>query len=269
MAGGEVVRACIVDCESTGLDFERDEPIEVAFMPIDYERATGRVIAVHPELGRTGFREPSIPIPPESQRVHGITHEMVAGKTITDEQVAETIADSQLIIAHHAWFDRQMLEKVFPSLEQKCWACSLVDIDWPAEGLQTAKLDYLLMRQGWFFDGHRAEDDALALLFMLTLPLPVSGTPALAGLLQRARQPLSLVLVSGTDYGTNGLLKSRGYRWIPQRRAWALSTPDPAPEVAWVKASEVWTKRSEVTLRALSPKTRYSQRVYVPKGAAA
>jgi hypothetical protein len=48
------------------------------------------------------------------------------------------------------------------------------------------------MRQGWFHDGHRALSDALASLFLLTLPLP-SGKPTLAALLECARRPLYAV----------------------------------------------------------------------------
>jgi DNA polymerase III subunit epsilon len=65
-----------------------------------------------------------------------------------------------------------------------------VDVDWKAEGIGSAKLEYLLYAQGWFHDGHRALSDALAALFLLTLPLPVSKQIALASLLECARRQL-------------------------------------------------------------------------------
>ena len=62
-----------------------------------------------------------------------------------------------------------------------------MEIDWKAEGLGSAKLDYLLWARGWFHDGHRALNDAEAALFLLTLPLPASGGLGLRALLECAR----------------------------------------------------------------------------------
>lgn len=270
-ACGETVRAAIVDCESTGLDLETDEVIELAIVPFEYEKATGRVVQVHADRIFSGFREPTVPIPEESQRVHGITPAMVAGCVITPEQVASAVEGVQLVIAHHASFDRPMLEKHWPMVfEQLCWACSFQDIDWSSEGLRSAKLDYLLMKHGCFHDGHRALDDVMALLFLLTQPLPVSGKPALGGLLEHARRPLSLVRATDTAYAGNPGLKARGWRWVGKPKAWTCATTEPVVELEWLKASKSWTPRSRVALRAVPARLRYSSRVYgESKGVAA
>src|SRR5690606_31756979 len=105
-----------------------------------------------------------------------------------------------LVIAHNAAFDRPMLEKHWPVFADKHWACSLADIDWKSEGLGSARLDYLLMRQGWFHDGHRALADAMAGLFLLTLPLPISKKGALLSLLECARRPLRAVRAENTAF---------------------------------------------------------------------
>lgn len=66
----------------------------------------------------------------------------------------------------------------------------MADIDCAAEGLTAAKTRLSADAAGWFHAGHRALSDTLAGLFMLTLPLPVSGTLPLAALLDSARRPL-------------------------------------------------------------------------------
>jgi hypothetical protein len=127
--------------------------------------------------------------------------------------VRAVIEPAQLIIAHNATFDRPMVEKLWPIFEQKHWACSFIDIDWKAEGLGSAKLDYLLMKAGWFHDGHRALSDALATVFLLTLPLPVTGRSGLKALLDCARRPLWAVRAEDTAFEQRAALKARNYRW--------------------------------------------------------
>jgi DNA polymerase-3 subunit epsilon len=261
----ETVRGVIVDCETTGLDLEADEVIELGIVPFDYEKSSGRVVRVHSEMMLGAFREPAIPITEESTRIHGITSAMVAAKVISPGQVHTVIGDAQIVIAHHASFDRPMLEKHWPEFENKCFGCSFSDIDWRAEGLSSSKLDYLLMRQGWFHDGHRALEDALATLFLLTMPMPVSRLPALGGLLERARKPLTLIRALETSIDNRGALKARGYRWFPGGvglpKAWVLATNDPETEVTWLKASVAWMPRSQVALRAVPARLRYSGRI--------
>lgn len=60
-------------------------------------------------------------------------------------------------------FVKQFLFAKLSFLEcHKPWACSFVDINWRAEGFGAGKLDYFLMQQGWFYEGHRALSDCLA-----------------------------------------------------------------------------------------------------------
>lgn len=264
VAESEVCRACLVDCETTGLG-DADEVIELAVVPFDYEKAAGRVVKVHVDAILNRFREPSIQIPEDSTKVHGITQEMVAGQVITPEQIDAALNGSRVVISHHAGFDRPMLERPFPAFESLCWACSYADIDWRGEGLRSSKLDYLLFKFGWFFDGHRALEDVLATLWLLTLPLPVSGKPALCELLERARRPLKLVEARGTKRAENDNLKARGYRWVAEQKAWTLASSDPAAELEWLKAFSGWSKGSKATLRGLHPKLRYSSRVYADR----
>jgi DNA polymerase III subunit epsilon len=189
-AVGEIRRGVFVDTETTGLDPDTDEVIELALLPFEYERDTGAIVSVEQDAALNAFRQPSFPIPPESAKIHGITDEMVAGKVIDPERIRALIEPAHIVIAHNAAFDRPMVEKHWPIFEEKHWACSFAEIDWKGEGIGSGKLDYLLWSRGWFHDGHRALSDAEAALFLLTLPLPASGRLGLSALLECARRQL-------------------------------------------------------------------------------
>jgi DNA polymerase-3 subunit epsilon len=265
-AQGETRRAVLVDTETTGLDQDHDEVIELALLPFEYERDTGRIVSVDEAQALSAFRQPSFPIPPDATKLNGISNEMVAGQVIDAERVREIVDPTQLIIAHNATFDRPMMEKHWPFFEEKHWACSFVDIDWKAEGIGSAKLDYLLYAQGWFHDGHRALSDALATLFLLSLPLPQSGKLGLAALLESARRPLRAVRAEETAFEQRAALKARGYRWDEgsgkRAKAWWIMTSEPQVEVEWLRA-EIYRDQREITVVNMPPTRRYSARLWV------
>jgi DNA polymerase III subunit epsilon len=262
---GELRRAVFVDTETTGLDHDTDEVIELALLPFEYERGTGRIVRVDEAGSLSAVRQPSIPIPPESTRVHGITDADVAGKTIDAEAVRAIVDSAQLIIAHNAAFDRPMVEKHWPIFEQKHWACSFVDIDWKAEGHGSAKLDYLLYKQGWFHDGHRALSDALATVFLLTLPLPASGKTGMKALLDCARRPLRAVRAEETAFEQRAALKQRGYRWDDgegkRRKAWWILTDDPQAEIDWL-TTEIYGEARDIPVINMPATMRYSSKLW-------
>ncbi len=265
-AKGEIRRAVFLDTETTGLAQESDEVIELELLPFEYERDSGRIVKIDEARGLSAFRQPSFPIPPDSTRIHGIKDADVAGKSIAATDVAAVIEDAQLIIAHNAAFDRPMVEKHWPAFEAKHWACSLVDIDWKAEGLASAKLDYLLWRQGWFHDGHRALSDALAGVFLLSLPLPVSQRSAMSALLACARRPLRAVRAEETAFEQRAALKQRGYRWDGgdgdrRAKAWWILTEDPQTEIDWLTA-DIYERPREIPVINVPATMRYSARLW-------
>jgi DNA polymerase III subunit epsilon len=264
-AAEETRRAVFLDTETTGLDLDHDEVIELALLPFEYEHATGRIVRVDEARAFSGLRQPSFSIPAEVSRIHGITDADVAGRAVDPDRVREIVEYAHLVIAHNAAFDRPMVEKHWPIFETKHWACSLVDIDWRSEGLGTAKLDYLLMRQGWFHSEHRAMSDAEAGLFLLSLPLPVSQRLAMAALLDTARRPLRAVRAEDTPYALRTALKQRGYQWdagTDQRpKAWWILTNVPDEEVAWLNA-EIYPEPRSIPVVSVPPTRRYSSRVW-------
>jgi DNA polymerase III subunit epsilon len=95
---GELRRGVLVDCETTGLDPDRDEVIELALAPFDYERESGRIVKVDVAAALSELREPSFPVPAVSTRVHGLTPDMVRGRAVDAEHIRAVIEPAQLVI---------------------------------------------------------------------------------------------------------------------------------------------------------------------------
>jgi DNA polymerase-3 subunit epsilon len=183
-------------------------------------------------------------VPAEVTTLTGITCEMVAGQRIDDAAVLELLADSNLVISHNASFDRPKLEARLPAFAVRPWACTATEIDWKAEGIGSAKLDYVAFRMGFIFAGaHRGEIDCLAGVEVLSRTLPVSGALAMSSLLARARLATSRVWAIGSPFDAKDALRRRGYRWsdgsIPgSARAWYRDVPatEAEAELEWLQA---------------------------------
>jgi DNA polymerase-3 subunit epsilon len=257
-----VVRAAVVDCETTGLG-DDDEVVELAIIWFEYDKVTGSVANAVRVF--SGLRQPSKPIPESATAIHGITNEMVAGKVLDDADLARALEGVQLVIAHNAGFDRPMVERHWPLFEGVAWACSCDEVDWKGEGFGSRGLEYLLFRQGWFYETHRALDDAMALLWLLTQQLP-SGRPVLGALLESARKPQYVVKVKGSLFDERDELKRRGYRWEAMTRTWWTTVNDARLEHAWLKAHMTWPDGFTVDVRKVQPTERYSRRLLTGSG---
>lgn len=261
---GQTRRGLFVDVETTGLNTETDEIIEVALLPFDYDPSTGDIVAVHENEALNELRDPGIPIPSESSQIHGITEDQVRGKVVDEERINSIVDRADLIIAHNAAFDRPMLERVWPCFTVKPWACSLVDVDWRAEGFGAGKLDYLLMQQGWFYDGHRALSDCLAGVFLLSRSLPKSGALGMFALLQRARVQRFSIRAVGAPFESKDELRKRGYSWDPgseaREKAWWTIVENTDVELEWL-AQNIYHRETQLPAKPLTAIDRFSTRV--------
>lgn len=261
---GDGVRLAVyLDLETTGLDPRRDEVIEIALVPFAYG-ADGRILATFEPF--ESFIEPGGPISPDITALTGITDEMVKGARLDLAALEAMVARASLIIAHNAAFDRRFAERMSPVFASRAWACSMREIDWAAEGFEGTKLGYLAAGAGFFYDRHRALSDCLAALELLRRPLPRSGTPAFARLLERARKAQIRLYAENTPFETKDLLKARGYRWNGdgngRPRAWYVDLDEEAKadELAFLER-EIYRREADVTLVRLTARDRYSERV--------
>jgi DNA polymerase-3 subunit epsilon len=151
-AGAQLKLCLFVDVETTGLDHQTHEIIELAMVPFTYG-PDGRIYEV--KLAFQGLHQPKNPISEEITKLTGITNDMVAGHVLDPAEIEAFARDAVLVIAHNANFDRRFLEKLAPSFALKGWACSQSQIDWAGEGIEGTRLSYLVAGAGYFYEKHR------------------------------------------------------------------------------------------------------------------
>lgn len=172
--GVDVKTGLFVDVETTGLDPETDEIIQLSIVPFLFDnQPTGaeRILRVLP--GHVWLEQPSTPIPPEVEELTGITNDQVKGERIDNDLVRALVDDPAvaLIVAHFAEFDRKRIERRFPdsSFKRLPWACSSREVEWVRRyGAIAHKLGAALAAFGEFtYDAHDAREDCLVGIHVL------------------------------------------------------------------------------------------------------
>ena len=159
------MKVAVLDLETTGLDPQHDEIIEIAAAIIQID-AQGRVNAV--ESMRTGLQQPRRPIEPNIANITGIDDAMVEGKRINPDSVAEYLGRAQACLCFNAEFDRRHLEMLVPKVAEMPWICAMRDVPWRDLGFDGAAQNYLLAQAGMFNPvAHRARDDVASLIHLL------------------------------------------------------------------------------------------------------
>lgn len=261
--GSQTSVGIVLDVETTGLDAERDEIIELAMVAFEFAR-DGRIFGILDVLEQ--LREPSIPIPAEITRLTGTDATMVADRMIDPDAVTRFAGAAAVVIAHNAGFDRRFVERSFPTFSTKAWACSVTQVDWKIEGYDGSKLGYLLAGCGLFHDGHRASEDCRALLEILSRPLPMTGELALKRLLDTARRPTFRIWAENAPFEAKDRLKARGYRWNGgedgRMRAWwtDVAAAELDGEQTFLR-SEIYQYDADVPVRRITAFDRFSDRV--------
>lgn len=256
--------AIFLDLETTGLDSTKDEIIEIAMVPFTYGINNGLIYEVREPFQR--LRQPTVPITSEITALTGISNSMVAGKSVEPAEISQFIADTGLIIAHNAGFDRPFAERFCNGFTTAAWACSMTEIPWKEEGFSGVGLEYLAMRSGYFYDPHRATDDCLAAIELLAQPLPKSGASAMATLLAAARKTTCRIWAENSPFDLKDQLKVRGYRWNDgsdaRPRAWYIDvSEEKMPNELTFLKTEIYQRDLELTVTRFTARDRFSGRV--------
>ena len=154
-----------LDIEATGLSFADDKLIELGMVKFEYSD-DGRIFRILDEFNE--YQDPGLDISSFITELTGINDEMVSGNHIDESSVSEFLKDVDLIIAHNAKFDRAFFETTFPNIEPKAWGCSMFDISWNNENIESHKLEYIAYKYNFFYEGHRAITDCLVGLHILS-----------------------------------------------------------------------------------------------------
>lgn len=236
-----LLRGLYVDCETTGTDPEHDDVIEIAIYPFTYT-PQGHIVHVLNREARAWRNDPGRPLAPEIVALTGLTDEMLRGERIDTDAASALFAASNMVVAHNAKFDRAFFEKTLPAARALPWACSLEEVPWTEAGFPSRSLHCLACRYGVYArDRHRALADCEVGLWLLASALPHNGHGVFATMRAKAAKDTVGLWAVGSPFAAKGLLKGRGYRWMPEARAgiakswWTELAPDRVEaEIDWL-----------------------------------
>lgn len=208
----KTIKGLFVDVETTGLDREKDEVIEIAAVPFAYGKHEDSAVIYAIGEPFVQRRQPKKKLTPEITQITGLTDEMLAGQSIDVAALTAMVAGSKIVVAHHAAFDRPFCEGVCPAFINVAWGCSMSQVPWKDFGIGGHKLEYIAMAFGHFLTAHRAEDDAVAALCLLGMKMP-DGRTGLDHLHAAAWKKTHRVWAEKSAFMTKDALKDRGYEW--------------------------------------------------------
>jgi DNA polymerase-3 subunit epsilon len=210
-----------VDVETTGLDRETDKIIELAVQRFRFDEL-GRIVQIG--TPRVWREDPQQALNPRITQLTGLTNDDLTGQVIDEAAAVEILASADLIVAHNAAFDRPFVDRRLPAVAGRPWACSMAELDWLGLGFDGKALGYLVAQCGWFFEGHRAENDILALIYLLGHVAP-DGETIMAKLLACSERPSFRVNAIDAPFEGKDALKARSYRWDAAMRFWWKTIP--------------------------------------------
>ena len=249
----------IVDCETTGLSAS-DRLIQFGAIKFGYDGVTQEIVSIEDMF--LSLDDPHVPISPEAFAVHRIKQEDLQGAYISQDDIDALTDDVDIVIAHQASFDRRMIEHRFPKFKMLNWACSIDDVRWQEAGYAHKSLEYILLKQGFFFDQHNALGDCFATLTALRAE-DNDGKPFFMGCEQASRRTDYRLWANKAPYAAKDAMKEHGYSWDSDRKTWYIRLPDHAleSELCWLHDAVYSFCDALVFIDTVTAKDRYTERV--------
>ena len=207
------MRILCLDVESTGLNPEKDQITE--WGAALYDSDTKQPVRV------SGFLIKGVFISEEITRITHITQSMVDTYGVSPEAGLSAIyglaQQAEMLCGHNFPFDRSFLDA-----ESKRQGKALITLphidtrtDLPPEAYKkgkSASLRYLAADHGFCYDAHRAVNDVLATLKLLSMY-------DLDTIIKRSQIP-NVEVRAVVDYNDRLLAKERGYYWKSELKQW-------------------------------------------------
>jgi DNA polymerase III subunit epsilon len=263
-AEGERKVLMVLDFEATGKEPAKDLPIEIGFVRLEYDPATGAMGRVLERY--SGLEDPGFELNPEVERITGLKREMLIGHRFDDAHINQAIASSDFIIAHNASYDRTLGERRFPALIDKPWGCTMAEGPWEAMNIGSKGQEFLAFKVASIHYGaHRAQADCEALVQIMATPAH-DGRQCLAHVLDNARKPTFTVWAERSPFEKKDTLRNDGgYRWngedpgkIP--KTWYKDRVTDLSEAFSFLQENVYGYPAFVTVDTMTAMERYSNR---------
>lgn len=209
-----------LDVETTGLDSEKDQIIEIGAVLWDTKRNLPIKMLSH-------MIKCEKPVPAEITTLTGIENSDLENWGVMINQALQELRDmstgAHSIVAHNGnAFDRKFFLnawKAWPQYEISLpWIDTVTDLPFDAK-VSTRKLSYLAAETGFLNPfAHRALFDVLTMLkvmsqFDFEKILDLSASPVCR-------------LVAQVSYEKRDLAKAQGFRWDPGQRHWYLEAKE-------------------------------------------
>ena len=201
----------IIDTETTGLDPELDQCLEVGGILFDV--ASRQILA-----------QQSFLLPVEANAAEAINRIPAAATNLPQPWPAalhyfESLLDAaDVLVAHNAAFDRQWFGRGHLPATDKPWLCSMDDMRWPAERQLRSRpsvRDLALAYEIPVWAAHRALTDCIYLAEVFR------RCNDLEELVERGLEPRQLMRAQ-VSYDDRHLAREAGFRWNePVKGAWA------------------------------------------------
>jgi DNA polymerase-3 subunit epsilon len=202
----------IVDLETTGLNPEIDQPIELGAIlySVEHHCTLQQVSTVLPVLENA------------AESINRIS--AVACQALSEELIQQgyelfygMLAAADYVVAHNAAFDSQWLNRFerFSNLYQKPWLCTYDDFIWPENTKPTSLVTTALNHGIGVSHAHRALTDCqlIAALFdRVEYHQPGKLQALVTQAIHRASEP-QFYVIAHVDIDDRQLAKKRGFRW--------------------------------------------------------
>jgi len=196
----------VIDTETTGLDKESDEIVELA---IARYRVNPQEFAFIDSISIL-FEVESNP----AAGVNGIEPELTNCGVFLDNQARVAMVGCDYLVAHNAEFDKGFVLKMFPDIGTP-WVCSQNDYEW--QDGESQKLVNLCCGRNIVFTAakHRALVDVL----MLGELLRHRGYDAFLAAAEKSKMP-EFVVEALVSFADKDKAKAEKFRWEPDTKKW-------------------------------------------------
>jgi DNA polymerase-3 subunit epsilon len=212
----------LLDIETTGLNPEKDEIIQISILPF----------FVNDAYSITGYKKPIIKfqeidknLPDNIVNLTNITDDMLKGNSIPWEAILKLFNSADAIMAYNSEFDLKFikftLEKLKLEIPKVNFCCAMKDIDWnelfPSK---TPSLELLCHYHGFWLNGrHNALNDVLC-LFQIFVLYDLQSKSKLKECLEKSRKNQWKLYVINTQFVDSFFLKSRKFKWDNSLKIW-------------------------------------------------
>lgn len=209
----ETINLLFADVETTGLDRENDQIVELAIMEIQYNKITSKITAIGESY--ESLNDPGVQLKGEIIRATNIKDEDVKGKKINWDRVDKMFKRCDIVISHNAGFDRPFFDRYLEESRKKIWGCTLMQIDWKNkdQGHDAQNLMCLLRDHGCFSNAHRALDDVKSMVWLACQIDPLTNFPYIREVFLNIKKVNYWCKATGNTYSIKDDLKKNKYRW--------------------------------------------------------